>query len=102
MGETKFTPEPWRVGRPGTVVSSHPVNGMAGSDDITYYEGHMVAESVVPENAKRIVQCVNLFDELVGAVASELAELEFVVAPTEAQRARRAYLFALLQRVRGE
>jgi len=48
-----------RVGRPGAVVADHPVPEMSGSDALDYYGGHMVAESVTPANARRIVACWN-------------------------------------------
>lgn len=48
-----------RVGRPGAVVAEHPVPEMSGSDALDYYGGHMVAESVTPSNARRIVACWN-------------------------------------------
>ncbi len=48
-----------RVGRPGAVVADHPVPEMSGSDALDYYGGHMVAESVTPANASRIVACWN-------------------------------------------
>ena len=51
-----------RVGRPGAVVADHPVPEMSGSDALDYYGGHMVAESVTPANASRIVACWNLLD----------------------------------------
>ena len=56
---SKHTPEPWRVGRPGTVVSDTPVPGMGGSDAVEYYGGHLIGESIIEANARRIVACVN-------------------------------------------
>lgn len=56
---SKHTPEPWRVGRPGTVVSDTPVPGMGGSDAVEYYGGHLIGESITEANARRIVACVN-------------------------------------------
>lgn len=55
----KHTKEPWRLGRPGTVVADEPVPDMGGADDVEYYGGHCVAESIVERNARRIVACVN-------------------------------------------
>ncbi|WP_320533633.1 hypothetical protein [Robbsia andropogonis] len=40
--------------------------------------------------------------ELTDQCARRLAELDFLDKPTDAQRAERAELFALLQRARGE
>ena len=56
---SNHTPEPWRVGRPGTVVSDTPVPGMGGSDAVEYYGGHLIGESITEANARRIVACVN-------------------------------------------
>ena len=82
---SNHTPEPWRVGRPGTVVSDTPVPGMGGSDAVEYYGGHLIGESIIEANARRIVACVNACrgigtDELeqhglVSAVGYELMEL---------------------------
>ena len=56
----KHTPTPWRVGRPGTVVSdSHIEHGPVGCDCVEYYGGHLIAESVTSANARRIAACVN-------------------------------------------
>ena len=33
---------------------------MGGSDDVEFYGGHLICESVVERNARRIVACVNL------------------------------------------
>lgn len=56
---SNHTPEPWRVGRPGAVVSDTPVPGMGGSDAVEYYGGHLIGESIIEANARRIVACVN-------------------------------------------
>lgn len=56
----KHTPTPWRVGRPGTVVSdSHIEHGPGGCDCVEYYGGHLIAESITSANASRIAACVN-------------------------------------------
>ena len=56
----KHTPTPWRVGRPGTVVSdSHIEHGPRGCDCVEYYGGHLIAESITSANARRIAACVN-------------------------------------------
>ena len=70
---SKHTPEPWRVGRPGTVVSDTPVPGMGGSDAVEYYGGHLIGESITEANARRIAACVNACagmrnDELEGGL----------------------------------
>ena len=56
---SNHTPEPWRVGRPGAVVSDTPVPEMGGSDAVEYYGGHLIGESITEANALRIVACVN-------------------------------------------
>ena len=56
---SNHTPEPWRVGRAGSVVSDTPVPGMGGSDAVEYYGGHLIGESIIEANARRIVACVN-------------------------------------------
>lgn len=53
------TAEPWRTGNGGSVVADEPIPGVRGSDDVGYYGGHLVCESVTPANASRIVSCVN-------------------------------------------
>jgi len=56
---------PWRVGtvRNGgpmrCVVSDHPAPGIGGSDDVAYYGGHMICESVSIVNAQFIVDMEN-------------------------------------------
>lgn len=65
-----------RVGHSGAVVADHPVPEMSGSDAVEYYGGHLVAESVTPANASRIVACWNLLDgyateELEGVTLAE-------------------------------
>ena len=65
-----------RVGHSGAVVADHPIPEMSGSDATEYYGGHLVAESVTPANASRIVACWNLLDgyateELEGVTLAE-------------------------------
>ena len=83
---SKHTPEPWRVGRHGTVVSDTPVPGIGGSDAVEYYGGHLIGESITEANARRIVACVNACagmrnDELeggllIGVMQSKIDRLE--------------------------
>ena len=70
---SNHTPEPWRVGRAGSVVSDTPVPEMGGSDAVEYYGGHLIGESIIEANARRIVACVNACagmrnDELEGGL----------------------------------
>lgn len=54
------TAEPWRVGKIGSVVANELVGGgPRGSDDVKYYGGFLVCESVTKSNAERIIACVN-------------------------------------------
>lgn len=55
----QHTKEPWRTGRHGCVVADEPVLEIGGSDDVEYYGGHLICESVTLRNARRIVACVN-------------------------------------------
>ena len=83
---SNHTPEPWRVGRPFTVVSDTPVPEMGGSDAVEYYGGHLIGESIIEANARRIVACVNACegmrnDELeggllIGVMQSKIDRLE--------------------------
>jgi hypothetical protein len=55
------TPGPWRVGRPGAVVTPNIIeNGPQGSDDVDYYGGNLICESVTSANARLIAQAPNL------------------------------------------
>jgi hypothetical protein len=47
---TGATPGPWRV-KGNAVIADAPAPGIGGSDDITYYGGHLIAESINPPNA---------------------------------------------------
>jgi hypothetical protein len=54
------TPGPWRVGRNGAVVADVPIPEMQGSDEVEYYGGHLVAESITPSNAQLIAAAPDL------------------------------------------
>jgi hypothetical protein len=58
------TKTPWRLGRPGSVVADYPVPEIKGSDDLKFYGGHLVAETVTPANAAHIVRAVNSHENL--------------------------------------
>ena len=69
--------EPWRrggiFGNPcggGAVVCDESVNPVAGADDVAYYGGMLVAETVCPADARRIVACVNVL----AGVSTEILE----------------------------
>lgn len=55
----EHTKEPWRLGLGYAVVADDPVPEMSGSEHVEYYGGHLIAESVVHRNSRRIVACVN-------------------------------------------
>lgn len=65
---SKHTAVPYRIGKNGAIVSDDPVVGMSGSDDIGYYGGHMVAESVTRTNAVFIVKACNCFYDMLEAL----------------------------------
>lgn len=53
--EIKHTDGPWRIGQNrSSVVSDNPSPGVNGSDDVEYYGGHLICESVSKPNAKLI------------------------------------------------
>jgi hypothetical protein len=72
------TQEPWRTGRAGAVVANFPIKEIGGSDDIEYYGGHLVCESVTKSNAARIVACVNA---CAGIPIEKLTQVENSPAP---------------------
>lgn len=61
--ETTHTPEPWKLGRAGSVISESKdgleIIGATGEEAINYYGGNLIAESISQANAARIVACVN-------------------------------------------
>jgi hypothetical protein len=56
---------PFRVGRhAGCVVADHPVPNVGGSDDVEYYGGHMIAESIARQNAPMLAASWDLYEAL--------------------------------------
>lgn len=49
-----YTAGPWRVGSGSFVIADNPAPGMRGSDDVEYYGGHLICESVSQANANLI------------------------------------------------
>ncbi|WP_157685110.1 hypothetical protein [Robbsia andropogonis] len=105
MSETKFTPAPWKVVPreildDGSVYPTHIVGGVTELE-VCHLEisRHTSFLSVMQGANFSLISCA---PDLYAACARRLAELEFLDDPTDAQRAERAELFALLQRVRGE
>ncbi|MBC3906238.1 hypothetical protein [Undibacterium umbellatum] len=59
------TPGPWRVGSSGGVVCDTPIkDGIPGSDEVKYYGGHLICESMTFANAKLIAAAPDLLAEL--------------------------------------
>lgn len=57
---TQHTSEPWRLGRNGSIVCDTPYGRDSGHDDVDYYGGHAICESLRSEaDGRRIVACVN-------------------------------------------
>lgn len=64
------TQGPWRSGR-GCVVADHPVPEMNGSDAVEYYGGHLIAESIAPQN----IPVISAAPEML-ALLQELVDIE--------------------------
>ena len=96
MSETKFTPGEWE---------QHD-----RMRDCVTFIGHEGTENLFLSNVEGYYACQNEYDaaliscakHLYAAAVETLAELDFIDNPTDAQRARRQALFALVQRARGE
>jgi len=78
-------PAPWRVGKHGSVVCDTPVPDIDGSDATEYYGGHLIAESITPSNARRIVACANFCE----GVPTEILE-KGVIGTLEDEAMRRS------------
>ena len=69
MGERmiEHTPGPWKLGSRGAVVADIPTsNQLAGSDDVDYYGGYLICESVTEANARLIAAAPELLEALQG------------------------------------
>lgn len=78
-----WTPGPWRASPrfKSAVVAAHPVPGMRGSDDVPGYGGHLVAESVAPQNVPLIAAAPDLAE-----AAEPFAAIDFFPdAPSSAE-----------------
>ena len=81
----QHTPGPWRhstQGRFAIVVGDHPVPGVKGSDEVAYYGGHLIAESVAPQNAPLIAAS----PDLLALVRQYRNDLLYPPAPDSVQR----------------
>ncbi len=68
MTQRKF--ENWRPGvKSGTVICDTPIGGDKGHDDLDYYEGHLVAESIP---YKEWVVAISALPELLAAAKGVL------------------------------
>lgn len=65
-GRSRRVPKPWRVGRKGlcAVISDAAVPTISGGDDIEYYGGFLVAESIFPDHAPLIAAAPEMLDVL--------------------------------------
>lgn len=96
-----WTPGPWRVPlRRGAVVADHPVPGINGSDDVSYYGGHLIAESIAPHNRDLIAAAPDLAEACRMLVESYDADMGTYALGKlyEARQAARA----ALSKARGE
>lgn len=60
-----FTKGPWRVGNHGSVVSDWPVAEIPStSDDIQFYGGHVICETITPSNARFVAASPDVFEAL--------------------------------------
>jgi len=67
------TPPPYHVGKhSGTIVSDSAegitINGGTGAENVEYYGGNLIAESMSPGNAEFFSRAGNAFDPLVAAL----------------------------------
>lgn len=64
------TPGPFRQGsQKDSIVSDHPVqDGATGVEDVGYYGGYLVAETVAPRNIPLLAAAPEFFDHLTAFV----------------------------------
>jgi len=64
------TPGPWRASTQRyAVVADHPVPEIGGSDAIDYYGGHLIGESIAPQNIGLIAAAPELLEALKETLA---------------------------------
>ncbi len=60
-----FTPGPWRLGRQSdAVVADTPAGHSEDAAHVAYYGGHLVAESILPNNRALIAAAPELLEAL--------------------------------------
>ena len=64
--QAAHTAGPWRVGTKvrSCVVADHPAPGIGGADEVEYYGGHLICESVNAANARLIAAAPDLLEAL--------------------------------------
>lgn len=68
---SKHTQGPWGVSRLGNaVISGSPVPEVRGSDEVDYYGGHLIAESVAAQNVMLIAAAPEMYDVCVQLVSA--------------------------------
>jgi hypothetical protein len=101
----KHTPEPWRLGSPSTVVADSAegitLNGATGPENVEYYGGNLICESVSNANASRIVACVNACKNVSNEWLQENAVYALIEDKERIER-REANHIALLETQRDE
>lgn len=64
----EHTPGPWRAGETGgAVVADHQISEVSGSEDVEYYGGHLVAESIAARNVPVIAAAPDLLKVAISA-----------------------------------
>ena len=68
-----YTKPPYRIGKcGGSIVADFPIDeGIRGTDDVGYYGGFLIAESVTPSNIEFIVTACNFYYGLMKAMGRE-------------------------------
>jgi hypothetical protein len=66
--KTKHTPGPWKIGKGSFIISDSPSPGIPGSDEVDYYGGHLICESVSKSNATLIAAAPDLLQSLIDVM----------------------------------
>lgn len=89
---SNYTPGPWRIGTNYGVVADHPVHGLPGSEEVDYYGGHLIAESVAPKNQPIIAAAPEMYAALEAVLSDSRTRLPFHIT---------AMVAAALDKARG-